>query len=87
MIRLEAESRLSPGEVIRKATAFFGPEGWGLEITELADCCARFDGGGGQVYVQTSARGRGSGKKSAGSRVEIEGREWERQIREFLRQI
>lgn len=87
MIRMEVESKLSPEEVIKKAQAFFGPEGWGLEVTELANCCARFEGGGGQVYVQTSVRRAKSGRKQAGSTVEVQGREWEPQIRAFLRQI
>lgn len=87
MIRMEATSKLSPGEVVEKARAFFGPEGWGLEVTEFADCCARFVGGGGHVFVQASPEHSGEGDKADGARVEIQGREWERQIRQFLSQI
>jgi hypothetical protein len=87
MIRMEAESKLSPPEVIEKARAFFGPGGLGMEITETADCCARFAGGGGQVYVQSYPPRSGAGEKQGGSRVEIQGREWDHQIRQFLGQI
>jgi hypothetical protein len=87
MLRLEVESKLSRSEVIEKARGFFGPDGWGLVVTESADCCARFEGGGGQVYVQTSPRRGENGKKEPGSTVEIQGREWERQIKEFAGQI
>jgi hypothetical protein len=84
VIRMEAESRLSPEEVVEKAKAFFGPDGLGMEVTEPADCCARFEGGGGHVYVQADLPRSESGKRSGGSRVEIQGREWEYQIRRFL---
>ena len=87
MIRMEAESKLSPREVVEKARAFFGPGGLGIEVTEMADCCARFAGGGGQVYVQASPLRSSPGEKPGGSRVEIQGREWEYQIRQFLAQI
>ena len=87
MIRMEAESELSPEEVVEKAKAFFGPGGLGMEVTELADCCARFAGGGGQVYVQASRPRSRPEEKPDGSRVEIQGREWEYQIRQFLSQI
>ncbi|MEJ2208723.1 MAG: hypothetical protein P8129_06765 [Anaerolineae bacterium] len=84
MIRMEVESKLPRNEVVERATKFFGPDGWGMEVTERADCCARFEGGGGQVFVQTTPRRGESGEQLSGSRVEIQGREWERQIKEFL---
>lgn len=87
MIRMAVESDLSPEEVVQRARAFFGPDGWGLEITEFADCCARFVGGGGHVYVQALSPDEEAGEDAAGSRIEIVGREWEHQIREFLGRI
>lgn len=70
-----------------KARAFFGPGGLGMEVTEMADCCARFAGAGGQVYVQASPPRSRAEEEPGGSRVEIQGREWEHQIRQFLGQI
>jgi hypothetical protein len=87
MIRMEVESKLSRQEVVEKARSFFGPDGWGMQVTEFADCCARFEGGGGQVFVQTAPRRDEEGDRQPGSRIEIQGREWERQIKEFLGQL
>jgi len=87
MISMEVESKLSPEQAIEKARDFFGPDGWGLQVTEFTDCCARFEGGGGLVSVQTAPRRSEGGERQSGSTVEIQGREWETQIREFLRQI
>jgi hypothetical protein len=75
-------SAMGTSEVIEKAIQFFGPGGWGLEVVEEADCCARFTGGGGHVYVQVAG-----GKESGTSDVEVEGREWEKQIKAFMGEI
>jgi hypothetical protein len=76
------ESKLGTAEVIGKAVAFFGPSGAGIKVTEQDDCCARFEGGGGYVFVQATERDYGDGSK-----VTIEGREWEYQIKQFVREI
>jgi hypothetical protein len=81
MIRMGKESRLPPEEVINKAVDFFGKK-WGMEVTESGDCCARFEGGGGHVYIDTSGLEGGSRAK-----VEVQGREWEPQIRQFMGEI
>ena len=82
MIRMGKESATGPEEVIEKAVAFFGPQGVGLKVSDEGDCCARFEGAGGYVYVESTAR---QGKK--GSQITIEGREWETQIRQFIGQL
>ena len=79
MISIEAKSKLVPSQVIGRAVSFFGPGGWGLEVAERDECCARFEGGGGHVLVQAS-----SGEKGKGSRVSVESAEWEHAAREFL---
>ena len=79
MISLGKESKLAPSVVIERAVAFFGPGGWGLEVTERGECCARFEGGGGHVSVQATAR-----EKGKGSEVEVESREWEHAAKAFL---
>ena len=79
MIRMGKESKLTPSEVVGKAVAFFGPSGAGLVVADQGDCCARFEGAGGYVFVQTAdIDGRG------GANVTVEGREWEVQIRQFM---
>jgi len=81
MIRMGKESKLSPEEVIDKAVEFFGKK-WGMEVEESGDCCARFEGGGGHVYVDTAGLKGGSGAK-----VDVQGRQWEPQIKEFMGKI
>jgi len=82
MISLVKESKLTPAKVIELAEAYFGPGGIGLEVVDCAECCARFEGGGGHVFVQTAA-----GERDRGSQVNIEAREWERAAEKFLEKI
>ena len=82
MIRMGKETKLTSTEVIAKAVAFFGPEGWGLEVEERAACCARFVGVGGYVFVQAS-----DDEEAGGLEVIIEGREWESQIQQFMGEV
>jgi hypothetical protein len=82
VIRMGKESKLPPVEIIEKAVAFFGPSNTGMDVVEQADCCARFQGAGGYVFVQAvDIDGQD------GSKVSVEGREWERQIKQFMGQI
>jgi len=79
MLSMEKRSRFAPGEIVEKAVAFFGPGGLGLEVAEQERCCARFKGAGGFVFVQAE-----DVEGARGAKVNIEGREWEIQIKEFL---
>ena len=69
MIRLGKESKLSPTKVLEKTIEFFGPDGVGLEVKEHDEGCARFEGGGGHVFVQVC-------KGENGTEVDLESREW-----------
>jgi len=80
MARYGVDSKLSPAQVVDRALEFFGPGGAGLEVTEQAECCARFEGGGGHVFVNASEKGKGS-------EVELETREWDYQVKQFMGQI
>jgi len=82
MISLVKESRLIPSGAIERAVAFFGPGGLGLEVTDRGDCCARFEGGGGHVFVQATGR-----EKGKGSKVAVESREWEHAAKAFLEKL
>ena len=82
MINIVKESKLSLSQVINRAVSFFGPGGWGLEVIERAECCARFEGGGGHVFIQVAG-----GEKGKGSTVTVESQEWEHAAREFLAKI
>jgi hypothetical protein len=80
MIHLGKESKLSPAKVLEKAVQFFGPEGVGLEVKEQDEGCARFEGGGGHVFVRVC-----EGEK--GTEVDLEAREWEYQAKQFMGKI
>jgi hypothetical protein len=82
MIRMAKESKHVQSEVISRALAFFGPGGLGLDVVEQGECCARFEGGGGYVFIESSDVASGKGCE-----VTVEGREWESQIRQFLGKI
>jgi hypothetical protein len=82
MIKMGKVSELVPSEVVEKAVAFFGPSGAGMKVMNQDDCCARFEGSGGYVYI-TAADIEGK----EGSDVTVEGREWENPIKQFIGQI
>jgi hypothetical protein len=80
MIRMSVKTKLNPEEVVRRALNFFGPGGYGLEVTNESANYICLEGGGGVVEVIASA-------KSKGSSVELVSREWDYQAKEFLGNI
>jgi hypothetical protein len=80
MARYSVETRVSPEEVIRFATVYFGEGGLGLEVASENSCCASFEGGGGHVLVTAV----GDGERTD---VELETREWDFHVRRFMREI
>ena len=81
MPRYSVETRLNPEQVIRKAIAHFGKGGLGLDLDgdDQSACCAYFEGGGGYVRVMVAG-----GKEAT---VELETREWDHHVKQFMRQI
>jgi hypothetical protein len=79
MLNMEKESKLEASDVIRSAVSFFGPDGLGLTVAKNEDCCASFNGGGGFVFV-TVAQIEDRKK----TKVTVEGREWDEQIKNFM---
>ncbi len=80
MLKLNTRTKRQPEEVVKKALEFFGPGGYGLKVTEQNDTCASFEGGGGEVRVTACADDKGTS-------VDLESREWEYQLREFIGKI
>jgi hypothetical protein len=80
MIRIEKETRLTTGDVLTRARAFFGEAGLGLEEGLANPCCASFEGGGGHVLVSVV-------EESERRAVIVEAREWEHQARQFLKRL
>jgi hypothetical protein len=79
VLRIGANSKHSPQEVIERAKKFFG-EGYGLKLSESSEVGASFEGGGGGVIVSAIPEGTGSS-------VDLESHEWDYQVKEFLGQI
>ncbi|MFO7850339.1 MAG: hypothetical protein R6V67_10295 [Spirochaetia bacterium] len=69
-------------KVLEETRAFFGPGGEGLEITQDEPCCLSFSGGGGHVSVSVSNE-----QSEKMTTLEIETREWDYQVRQFLKKI
>jgi len=80
MLRMSAKTKLSPEEIVKRAVSYFGPGGYGLEAKNKSTDCVYFEGGGGNVGVTTSAEGKEV-------LVELISREWDYQVKEFLRTI
>ena len=80
MIKIGKESKLTPGEAVKKAVEFFGPKGYGLAVKDECDTSVTFEGGGGSVVVSTCASEKGSS-------VDLEAVEWEIQAKEFLSKL
>jgi hypothetical protein len=77
MIRIAKNTRLTPEEVIDKASGFFGSAGQGLEEKERGLCCISFEGGGGYVTVSVAEL---EGRRM----VDVESREFEYQTKGFM---
>lgn len=80
-MRYSVETKLDADAVYERAEAYFGPEGNGLEIIESTPgCCAHFETELGHVRVEI----REGEKKTT---VELETREYDIQVRDFMRQL
>jgi hypothetical protein len=80
MIRIAKTTRHTADEIIRRASAFFGKGGEGLEQTGLQDCCVSFAGGGGHVTVFVA-------DEKTHRTVDVEAREFEYQAKKFLETV
>jgi len=77
MINLEAKTKLTPEEVVKRLKKFFGKGGLGLELAEEAPQCLTFEGGGGYV---TATLCLDEGK----TRINLVAQEWDYQVKEFV---
>jgi len=78
-MRYEVATALTPHAVFERASAYFGPHGWGLELTSSDERCMVFEGGGGYVAITTKA-----GDETT---VELETREWDYAVQQFMQQV
>jgi hypothetical protein len=77
MLSITKNTFLKPEEVIKRAVNFFGPRGLGLIIKEEDTCSVYLEGGGGGVRVDAAAAAKGT-------KVDVETREWESQVKDFM---
>lgn len=80
MGRYGTKTKLDCTKVIEKAVDFFGSAGQGLEVKIQENNFARFEGGGGYVNV-------GCSKKQKGKEITIETREWDSQVKRFMKSL
>jgi len=73
---MSKKTRLTPAEIIEKASKYFGTD-IGLSEKKQNACCIFFEGSGGYVSVNLVEEDRHW-------LVETEGREWEYQVKEFM---
>jgi hypothetical protein len=78
MARYGKESKLAPDKVISKAVEFFGQAG--LTLKQQDECTVSFQGGGGHVLITVDPKG-------SGSDVDLETREWDYQVKEFMKKL
>lgn len=79
MLRIATETKLSPEEAIKQAIEFFSGN-YGLEVKDQEPTHVYLEGGGGGVEIATKTQ---DNKTS----VEIVSREWDFQVKEFIRKI
>jgi hypothetical protein len=80
MARYTLTHKAKPEDIVTAAKEYFGNDGLGLMTIDESDCCIRFEGGGGFVYISTEPF---EGK----TRVNLEVREWDNDTKNFLRNL
>ena len=80
MLRIAKKTRRSGEDVFKRATAFFGTGGEGLQEAERNPCCLCFEGAGGYVTVSYI-------DEDKHRVVEVETREFEYPVKRFLQKI
>lgn len=80
MALYSVKTKKSPEEVVEQAKSTFGEGGLGLSVSATNPCCITFEGGGGHISVTTS-------EEADTTEVQLETREWDYQVKEFISQI
>jgi hypothetical protein len=80
MIRVAKQTRLTPVDIIERASAYFGKGGEELTETQRNLCCIYFEGVGGYVAVSIA-------DEDKHRTVDVETREFEYQAKRFLEKL
>jgi hypothetical protein len=81
MARYGKETKIEANDVLQRAEAFFGTGGLGMKLIERNECCVSFEGSGGHVTVSAARC------KPEVTDVDLETREWDYQVKEFMRKL
>jgi hypothetical protein len=82
MLHMGKTTKQSADEIISDAVTFFGPGGVGLEVQTRGPNTIRFRGGGGFVLVGVEPKN----KDGEENEIDIQTREWDYDVRRFLKQ-
>jgi hypothetical protein len=80
MIRMAKQTRLNPEDIIARAVEFFGEKGEQLDERDRSRCCIYFEGGGGYVAISIV-------EESKKRTLDVETREYEYQVKRFLKTL
>jgi hypothetical protein len=80
MLRINVTTKLSPEEAIKKAAAFFGPNGYRLKIVSQTSLSVCLEDVLGSIEIDACEQ---DGKTS----VEFVSREFDELVKEFIRKI
>ncbi len=81
MLRMGKETKQEPQKILNQATAYFGPGGVGLNVIPRGPHALEFTGKGNDfVLVQVEP-------KENGADIDIQTREWDYDVKRFLRKI
>jgi hypothetical protein len=80
MLNISSKTKMTPEEVIKKAIAFFGPNGYKLKIISQMDTSISFEGQGGGIDINAC-------QQKGYSSVDFISREWDFQVKEFINTV
>jgi hypothetical protein len=80
MIRMAKQTRLKSEEIMARALEFFGENGEKIKKKDRSPCCIYFEGGGGYVAISIA-------EESKKRTLDIETREFEYQVKRFLKSL
>ena len=80
MLNISTKTKMTPEEAIKKAIAFFGPDGYKLKIVNQTETSASFEGQGGTIDINAC-------QQKGYSSVDFISREWDFQVKEFINTV
>jgi hypothetical protein len=80
MLNISTKTKMTPEEVIKKAIAFFGPNGYKLKIINQTDTSISFEEQGGGIDISAC-------RQKSYSSVDFISREWDFQVKEFINTV